>query len=56
MGGGGWIWRKLYEEAAEGWGLAIENRDYDGGLGLRKGGWLQMLEMSRVCGKLSIWR
>ena len=41
-----WAGGELCEEVAEGW--KARHRDCDGGLGLRRGGWLQMLKVPRV--------
>ena len=56
-GGGGWGLRGLVGVVRGGhWGVGDRHRDCDGGLDLRKGGWLQMPWMLRGWGKLSIWR
>ena len=38
------------------WGMGARHLDCDGGLGPRKGGWLQRLSLLHVWEKLSIWR
>ena len=56
-GGGGWGLLGLGGVVQGGrWGVGARHRDCDGGLGPRRGGWLQMLKVPRVWGKLSIWR
>ena len=41
-----WDWGELCEEVAE--GVGARHRDCDGGLGARRGGWLQMPKVPRV--------
>ena len=56
-GGGDWSLRGQGGVVQGGhWGWGVRLRDCDGGLGLRKWGWRQMLLTLHVWGKRSIWR
>ena len=57
MGVVGWgVWRLGGVVQGGHWGMGARHLDCDGGLGPRKGGWLQRLSLLRVWEKLSIWR